>query len=54
MFFVLFLKIINTFHVHLMVNCPGGTQPFILVKVCGPKGRKWGLKKRVGTKNKGL
>ena len=23
-------------------------------QMCGPKGRKWGLKERVGTKNRGL
>ena len=33
---------------------PGGYSTFILVEVCGPKGRNWGFKERIGTKNRGL
>ena len=29
---------------------PGGYSTFILVEVCSPKGRNWGLKERIGTK----
>ena len=31
-----------------------GYSTFILVYVYGPKDRKWGLKERIGTKNRGL
>ena len=31
-----------------------GVLNLILVLVCGPKGHKWGLKERIGTKNRGL
>ena len=37
-----------------LTTFPGGYSTFILVYVCGPKGRKWGLKERVGTENRGL
>ena len=41
-------------HTHLIFdeegNVPRGYSTFILVQMCGPKGRKWGLKDRVGTK----
>ena len=33
---------------------PGGYSTLILIEVCGPKGRNWGLKERIGTKNRGL